>query len=112
MDDFEIESFEPDPKDLMKAINNLSIIFFKLMGINIDDELKKLDDGAINYFVPGTNAKNQLIMPLKMYLGLNELIRKRLRQLNMVEIDTKFDSQDVLDLIDEIEDLKNEKESH
>lgn len=106
------DNFKPNPKELIKSVNNLSIILFKLLGVNIDYKLKELESGEVKYFVPRTNAKNQFVMPLKMYLGLNKSIRKRLRHLNMVEIDINLDSKDIFGLIDEIEALKNEKESH
>ncbi|HCD07675.1 MAG TPA: hypothetical protein DEQ50_05325 [Lactobacillus sp.] len=97
--------FEPSSNELMNNINNLSSTLYKILGIDVSNQIEEVKNGEIKYFMPVFNDKNQLVMSLRDYVDLDRNVQKFLRKRNIISVTT--DNKDILDLIDEIEDGKN-----
>lgn len=93
--------------EVLKDINKVSTAFLKFLGIDYEEALKQVEFKHADYITPSINQKGQLEIPVSTYVGLDKEIRKRLRNLNMLSVTSAND--DLLNLIDEVEDLKNEK---
>lgn len=96
-----------NPSELIANINRLSITIYKILGMNVDEQIKSIENGDYKYFTPSFNSKGQIRLPVKTYIELTPNVRKVLRNADLVTVST--DGENIIDLIDEIEDVRNGK---
>jgi len=106
-DSWDSTDIRQDPSELVAKINLLSITIYKILGINVDKQIRNVQSGDYKYFTPSFNSKDQISLPLKTYIGLDPSIRKILRNADIVAV--SIDGENIIDLIDEIEDVRNDK---